>query len=164
MVHTRDPFWFSKILMKPELDECALGTHNCHTNADCIDEDIGFKCECWHPFIDQNGDGRNCVDFDECTDSGFKKLFLSFSAVSKKVNLRVKSVIINPLFDGNHICASARNDVVINCTNLVPTGNDYCVVIDETILSAEEIKWIRAQAAVGDTGCPGYSCECESGY
>ena len=78
MVHTRDPFWFSKILMKPVLDECALGTHNCHTNADCIDEDIGFKCECWHPFIDQNGDGRNCVDFDECTDSGFK----NYSSVS----------------------------------------------------------------------------------
>ena len=62
------------IFEKPEKllkDECALMTHDCHTNANCIDEDIGFTCECWNPFIDLNGDGRNCEDFDECTDQGF---------------------------------------------------------------------------------------------
>ena len=118
-----------------------METHNCHTNADCIDEGVGFKCR-----------------------FGVQKTFPQQDDVSKKVKLRVKSVIINPLFDGNHICASAGNDdIVVNCTNLVPTGNDYCVIIDETGLSAEEIKWIRAKAAVGDTGCPGYSCECDSG-
>ena len=63
----------SKMMIKLSKDECALMTHNCHTNADCIDEDVGYKCECWYPFQDLNGDGRNCVDRDECTDWGFKK-------------------------------------------------------------------------------------------
>ena len=62
-------------------------THNCHTKADCVDENIGFKCECWHPFIDQNGDGRNCVDFDECTDSGFEKNIARSVAMSYKVKI-----------------------------------------------------------------------------
>ena len=39
------------------------------------------------------------------------------------------------------------------------------MTIDETGKSAEQIKWERAQAAVGDGAgaCPGYSCECDSG-
>ena len=84
--------------------------------------------------------------------------------MTHKLLLRVKTDIINPLFDGNHICASARDDVAIHCTNLVPTGNNYCVTIDETGKSAEQIKWERAQAAVGDGAgaCLGYSCECDS--
>ena len=68
----------------------------------------------------------------------------------------------NPLFDGNHICASARSDVVTVCTNLVPTSDNYCETIDTTGKTAEEIKWLNAQSAL--TGaCPGYSCECDTG-
>ena len=78
------------------------------------------------------------------------------------MSYKLKVKTINPLFDGNHICASARNDVVIHCTNLIPPGPDYCVAIDETSKTDEEIKWLRAQASVGAVGCPGYSCECDS--
>ena len=28
------------------VNECELGTHNCHTNADCVDTDSGFLCIC----------------------------------------------------------------------------------------------------------------------
>ena len=66
-----------KIMIKLLKDECGLMTHTCHEYANCIDEDIGYRCECWEPFVDSNGDGLNCVDFDECTDRGFtRKIFL----------------------------------------------------------------------------------------
>ena len=71
----RIPLESSNTMIKLGKDECALMTHNCHTYADCIDEDMGFTCKCWNPFIDLNGDGRNCVDRDECADWVYRKFF-----------------------------------------------------------------------------------------
>ena len=65
-----------KITIKLLKDECALMIHDCHANANCIDDDVGFRCECWKPFEDLNGDGRTCIDFDECTDWGSHKKIL----------------------------------------------------------------------------------------
>ena len=39
------------------------GVHNCNLNADCMDTDGSFACDCNEGFI---GSGENCSDIDEC--------------------------------------------------------------------------------------------------
>ena len=122
-------------MMKPIWGECQLNIHTCHEFASCTDLDIGYLCECWYPFVDLNGDGRTCIDFDECSD-------------------------------GNHICASATNpDIKIICTNLEPTGDNYCDTSvdlkDPPGNTDEEKKFFRAMYAL-EGGCPGYSCQCDT--
>ena len=46
-----------------EVDECALGSHNCHAQATCRDTAAGFECTCRPGYT---GDGRACLDVDEC--------------------------------------------------------------------------------------------------
>ena len=45
-------------------DECAFGSHNCHTNAACEDNEEKFNCHCKTGYI---GNGTSCTDIDECT-------------------------------------------------------------------------------------------------
>jgi cysteine-rich repeat protein len=47
------------------VDECALGTHDCDPVSEaCVDTDGSFACVCRAGFT---SDGTNCVDVDECT-------------------------------------------------------------------------------------------------
>lgn len=39
------------------VNECELGTHNCHTNAECVDTDTGFLCLCRFGY---EGSGVTC--------------------------------------------------------------------------------------------------------
>ncbi|XP_065058301.1 uncharacterized protein LOC135686072 isoform X7 [Rhopilema esculentum] len=46
-----------------DIDECAVGLHNCHNNAACQNLDGNFSCSC---IMGYSGDGVNCSDIDEC--------------------------------------------------------------------------------------------------
>ena len=47
-------------------DECLEGTHDCDPSFGvCTDTAGGFECTCREGF---RGDGKNCVDIDECTE------------------------------------------------------------------------------------------------
>ena len=50
-----------------DVNECYLGTDNCHPNANCINLKYGFKCTCKNGF---QGDGVNCnpINIDECAN------------------------------------------------------------------------------------------------
>jgi len=48
-------------------DECALGTHTCHANAECRNLLDGFDCICLPGYY---GDGITCTDVDECEGEG----------------------------------------------------------------------------------------------
>ncbi|GMR37974.1 hypothetical protein PMAYCL1PPCAC_08169, partial [Pristionchus mayeri] len=48
-----------------DIDECKLGTHNCHKLATCVNEQPLFSCHCQEP---HTGDGRNICELpDMCT-------------------------------------------------------------------------------------------------
>ncbi|XP_019630752.1 PREDICTED: kielin/chordin-like protein isoform X25 [Branchiostoma belcheri] len=49
-----------------DIDECAVGTDECHPTANCTNTIGSFTCSC---NIGHVGDGRVCLDIDEC-DSG----------------------------------------------------------------------------------------------
>jgi hypothetical protein len=46
-------------------DECAVGTHNCDTNAKCSNTLIGFNCTCNSGY---SGDGISCANINECSN------------------------------------------------------------------------------------------------
>ena len=46
-----------------DIDECAVGTDDCDTNADCTHTAGGFSCAC---HTGHEGDGETCSDIDEC--------------------------------------------------------------------------------------------------
>ena len=86
--------------------------------------------------------------------------------VLTRIEFQNKLKFNNPKFDGNHICASATNpDIKIICTNLEPTGDNYCDTSvdlkDPPGNTDEDKKFFRAMYAL-EGGCPGYSCQCDT--
>ena len=47
-----------QFLFLSDMDECTLGTHNCHMNASCTNVPGSYGCTCLNGF---NGDGENCT-------------------------------------------------------------------------------------------------------
>ncbi|CAH1794914.1 unnamed protein product [Owenia fusiformis] len=47
------------------INECEMGTDNCHINADCLDTEMSYTCTCQDGF---SGDGFSCTNIDECED------------------------------------------------------------------------------------------------
>ena len=58
------------------LDECEIGSHNCHASAVGSDALGSFECACLNGFT---GNGTSCVDIDECQQDGFVEAILSVS-------------------------------------------------------------------------------------
>ena len=48
-----------------DIDECALGTDDCHADATCTNNDSSFSCACKGGYT---GDGVTCTDINECID------------------------------------------------------------------------------------------------
>ena len=49
-------------LFLSDFDECNNGSHDCHSNATCINTAGYFECKCKDGYI---GDGRNCTGRDQ---------------------------------------------------------------------------------------------------
>ena len=41
-----------------DIDECKTGEDNCHTDAECVNEEPGFRCQCKPGY---SGDGLSCT-------------------------------------------------------------------------------------------------------
>ena len=48
-----------------DINECAIGTHNCDEDAACFNTEGGFECTCRPGF---GGDGITCNDVNECIE------------------------------------------------------------------------------------------------
>ena len=51
-------------MLHSDINECIVGTDNCHDNAICTNTDGSFTCTCNTGF---SGDGVICTDINECT-------------------------------------------------------------------------------------------------
>ena len=76
-------FEYVKIINILDVDDCALGTHNCDVNADCTDTFSGWTCEChslYRDISDPNqyplGKGTKCYGAF-CTVEDVQKLWLN---------------------------------------------------------------------------------------
>nr|XP_015094059.2 signal peptide, CUB and EGF-like domain-containing protein 2 isoform X1 [Vicugna pacos] len=51
------------MVLRDDVDECAQGLDDCHTNALCQNTPTSYKCSCRPGY---QGEGRQCEDIDEC--------------------------------------------------------------------------------------------------
>jgi len=61
-VCTCDPAW-TDFLCDYDVNECFLGTHDCHGDAKCVNTPGAFYCRCVSGY---QGDGYTCLDLDDC--------------------------------------------------------------------------------------------------
>ena len=50
----------------PDIDECALNLHDCHTNATCINVPGSYKCQCNKGYIGNGRDTCTRTCFEDC--------------------------------------------------------------------------------------------------
>ena len=60
-----DGFEFKNSKHCTNINECALGTHNCSSNANCMDANGTYHCQCFHGYTG-NGRTSNCTNINEC--------------------------------------------------------------------------------------------------
>ena len=55
-------------ILTVDIDECVSGTDNCDSNADCINTESSFTCQCSSGY---DGDGETCAGMIQLDDSHF---------------------------------------------------------------------------------------------
>uniref|UniRef100_A0A915D433 Transmembrane cell adhesion receptor mua-3 n=1 Tax=Ditylenchus dipsaci TaxID=166011 RepID=A0A915D433_9BILA len=123
---------------KKEVNECALGTHECDSNADCLDTSEGYSCRCKSGWTDVSASsvtapGRQCKRSDLC-----------------------KSIDCAPEAE----CRESPTGADISKQHGRPPGRVCRIVVNE----CEEHKHdCSANAACIDTA-DAFTCRCNDGY
>uniref|UniRef100_A0A8C8VMN7 Nidogen 2 n=1 Tax=Pelusios castaneus TaxID=367368 RepID=A0A8C8VMN7_9SAUR len=163
------------------VNPCYDGTHACDTTARCQPgAGLAYTCECTAGY---RGDGRDCVDVDECAESfhrcGHGSVCINSPGSYRCECLSGYQLVVdrhscvpipppsNPCEDGRHTCASTDRARCVHhgggsfsCVCLAGyTGNGHnCSDVDEC---AEG----RCHQAATCSNTPGsFSCRCEPGY
>ena len=73
-------------LFLSDFDECNNGSHDCHSNATCINTVGYFECKCKDGYI---GDGRNCTGRDQLKHIVFSICLKYFSPCNLKKGMQL---------------------------------------------------------------------------
>ena len=99
-----------------DLDECQIGSHNCHQNAICTNNMGSFTCKCSIGFI---GDGTFCFGkFLHEILAGFHCSALYLKWTSESANAlpcQTEPFIISSLYQNGHW----NNEYNLKCTDLI---------------------------------------------
>ena len=121
-------------------DECALGNHQCHINAECTDMIGDYSCKCLDGF---EGDGMNCIDTDECTDDNSH---------------------MNDCHPENGLCRNRFGDYFCECKQGWHGDGVNCTNVDECDKNPNLCKSGQNTAGIC-LDLPGsYECECFDGF
>ncbi|CAB4010958.1 fibrillin-2-like isoform X48, partial [Paramuricea clavata] len=169
---TIDADWLT--FLPQNIDECNEGTHNCGSNARCVNEPQSFSCHCDQGF---SGNGIVCQDVDECalqTDNchfnaecintnGSYVCFCKMGYFWDGVNCTNN----NECNEGSHNChgnaTCEDNDGSFNCTckpGYSGNGTD-CEDIDECIKDEDNN---CSPNAVCNNKIGTHECVCKAGY
>ena len=110
---------YKKISPLADIDECSIGTHNCHANANCLNTRGSFSCTCKTGF---QGNGVNCIGMA----SVLIKVMISRNWILK--------ANISPLFLFNPLNNSVKqkkkmvitNSVESHIQSFICVSNSYC--------------------------------------
>jgi len=111
-----------------DVDECYLGTHNCHDDAKCVNEAGGYRCSCKSGW---GGDGFVCTDLDDCANDPCD----TAKGVCKDQGANSHKCVCDPGW-GGPACADDLNECVdepcdpnADCVN--SDGSFTCTCVNE---------------------------------
>ncbi|MEZ4336852.1 MAG: EGF domain-containing protein [Sandaracinaceae bacterium] len=118
-----------------DVNECAMGLDDCHTNATCTNTPGSFTCACNTGY---SGDGRICLDVNECLDPTFLAMC-----------------------DPNSTCANTPGSFACNCnTGWSGDGRVACTDVDECVAGTDD-----CDTNASCTNTPGsWTCACNMGW
>merc|ERR1712050_537541 len=156
-----------------DVDECILGTDNCHAHASCTNTDGSFTCECNDGF---QGNGAQCSDVNECvlgtdnchahalcinTDGGFAcKCNDGYHGNGVQCS-DVDECILGT--DNCHAYASCTNtggSFTCNCNDGYQGNGVQCSDVNECVLGTDNC---HAHASCINTG-GSFNCKCNDGF
>jgi hypothetical protein len=108
------------------INECETGDNNCSKNANCIDTECSFKCECKEGY---EGDGVDCVKTEEDKDEYISEEVDEIEKVDEDINNDEIEIVENP--DNNEIEIVERVDK--DETIFSETGVEYVVDNDSSM-------------------------------
>ncbi|GAB5547708.1 MAG: hypothetical protein SangKO_074680 [Sandaracinaceae bacterium] len=118
-----------------DVNECAAGTDDCDVNATCTNTVGSFTCACNGP--EWVGDGRTCVDYDECMDPFY-----------------------TAMCDANASCVNQVPGFSCVCQSGYRGDGFTCAEIDECMEGSDD-----CHADASCTNTPGsFTCACNGGY
>uniref|UniRef100_A0A915K0L1 Uncharacterized protein n=1 Tax=Romanomermis culicivorax TaxID=13658 RepID=A0A915K0L1_ROMCU len=162
-----------RICRPRNVDECELNTADCSVNADCIDLDDGFRCQCRQGFIDESPSkitlpGRVCVaskilnSFDTQKTSIWRFFVVPAPPTTPKPECRLED-INSCNVNLNEVCRMAQGQPKCVCPERFERNpqTNACSVVDEC-------KFFElndcAQNAVCVDELDGYTCKCKPNF
>ncbi|XP_019636822.1 PREDICTED: fibrillin-3-like [Branchiostoma belcheri] len=156
-----------------DIDECAVSSDNCDSDATCTNTPGSFTCACNSGY---QGDGRSCVDMDECalgtddcdSDATCTNTPGSFTCACNSgyqgdgrscVDIDECALGTDDC-DGNATCTNTPGSFTCACNSGYQGDGRSCVDIDECAVNTDD-----CNGNATCTNTPGsFTCACNSGY